>query len=831
MDSRYKWEYTWTFNGENKAGTSAQFNNPSADNTYSATLSVQAKSPDGSEPWGQPITCQTKNEDIITVLPAPSSVVTTDDLQNAIAAPKRKSSYVGQTDVFYEYKVSALDNNYQWEYTWTFNGVEKKSDSATFDNPSEPGTYAATLSVQAKSPDESENWGQPITYTTNEEDDNVIKVYTEPSSELTTNIPESGNKYLLEICEDETKDQEITLTLAGGDPLKWNVIINPETNCPSGTKSNPIGYEHKYIIKGTDLISGIDDANTYNYNVEAQYVDGNTELPAITKSIEITVWPKPEITPSLALEKDGAAVINYDGRPSLNKFIYSISCYEGDELVLSVQHSNTGDSEEYWEYVMGNGDRKPIPNGNKIRVLQEQGESEPEIIHFYNKLKSDEVLSVEMNITRFSKPTLPSITLPDVDNTTDDNWTNAENILSPVDLYGGGTQTASFNFSPKTGDNENINGWTYLCNKGTIEQTGANAQWDYNVITSTSSAYDVQTITIDIKNSIPANEYQSAENIGFSDTKSYYIRAWREVALPSDYTLTDENNSSNDVKTTHGIREGNTLTAHVNSLKGGYNPGGSGSYYEYSWEGQGANNLTDWTKTSITNSDDRKVPGRSKTTYKLTVRNKGPRDTYWVVKPFNDCDVYVYNRPETPTKLTKKGNGTSGTMIIEYNNISDDALLANGDYVINFCYTDANGEHKIIAKPQTEIGDIRWATGYSGSQMASAFVYAHWLDAENGVLITSGKRNLNDVEENWDNSMYNLTPNQISEIRAMTRAGNGNYTDIHPISPNVFTEGSISIYNMNGMKVGNSTKGLLPGMYIIRYQQDGVIKSKKMTVM
>ena len=73
-------------------------------------------------------------------------------------------------------------------------------------------------------------------------------------------------------------------------------------------------------------------------------------------------------------------------------------------------------------------------------------------------------------------------------------------------------------------------------------------------------------------------------------------------------------------------------------------------------------------------------------------------NTIWAEKTFDDCNVKIYNRPNTPVQLIKKGNGSSGTMIIDYESITDKDLLAKGDYVIDFCYTDENGEHKIITK-------------------------------------------------------------------------------------------------------------------------------------
>ena len=648
---------------------------------------------------------------------------------------------------------------------------------------------------------------------------------------------ETDGIYIIEMCEDNAEDQKIKLNLTGGNPDKWNVMVMPDKNCPSGIESRN-GHEYTYLIKGADLKAGVNAAKIYKYTVTIQYVDGPTITPKVTKSIDIKVWPKPEISSILSLKKDGAT-ITYIGKemPSENKIVYTVNCYEEDELVLSVNPSggNTESVEESWKYEMtGSSERKQLPNDKKITFLQGQGGTSPMTIRFFNKLKTKEVLSVETIINRHPRPNVTTV-LPNIDNTTNKDWTDAEEkdgkFLAPVHLYGGGTQTASFLFSPKSGNEGYIEGWTYSCNVGTIKQSMSAAQWDYNVKSSTSSSYEDQIIKINIKNSIPASENQSGENIGFQGTKIYHIRVWHEAVLPSDYSLTDNNNLNNNIKTTHAIREGNALKAHVNPIEFGYNPEDSGSYYEYLWEGQGSVNQNDWQKINMTNSDDRNGPGRSKTTYKLTVRNKGPRGTNWVVKSFNDCDVYIYNRPETPTKLIKKGNGTSGTMIVEFNDISDEALLARGDYVIDFNYTDASGEHKVIAKPQTERGDIRWATGYTNtSQIDNAFVYSHWLDAENGVLITSGKRTLNGVDENWDGSMYNLTPEQISGIRAMTRVGDGNYTEIHTIQPDEMCESDVSVYNINGTKIGTTTKGLNPGIYIIRYTQDGITMSRKLSV-
>ncbi len=644
----------------------------------------------------------------------------------------------------------------------------------------------------------------------------------------------TGN-YILETSEDNG-NQKININLTGGNPEKW--LISPDNdngNSPIGAETL-YGHDYTYTLNNDDLKSNNDEATYYKYSFTLQYVDGQTKTETVTKNVYIKVWPKPVISSLLTLYKNGT-VITYNRKdtPSQDKTRYTVDCYDGDEFVLTVVPSggNMETVDEDWEYVMtGQSERQKLPVDHKFNIAHDK--SGLYTITFYNRLRTDKVLSVEINIIRHPQPDI-NTTLPSVDNTNSKDWNEAEEVdgsfLAPVHLYGDGTQTVSFMLKPKSGNEGYLNGWTYSCNQGNIEQSTANAQWDYNVKTTTSSSYEDQIISISIKNSIPANENQNGENLGFQTTKNYHLRVWHKTIFPSDYSLTDNNNLTNDIKSTHAIREGNTLKGHIDPMEYGYNPDGTGSYYDYSWEGQGSANQCDWEKENISNSNTGNSLGRTLETYKLSLRNKGPRGTVWVEKTYNNCDVYIYNRPETPKKLEQKGNGTSGTMIIEYDDISDEALLASGDYVIDFYYTDANKDYKIIAKSQTEVGDIRWATGYTNaSQMDNAFVYTHWLDAENGVLITSGKRTINGIDESWDSSMYNLTPDKISSIRALTRAGNGNYTAIGTIQADDIDCSDISIYNIKGLKVGDSTKGLSPGIYIIRYKQNGIYNSRKLFV-
>ena len=179
-------------------------------------------------------------------------------------------------------------------------------------------------------------------------------------------------------------------------------------------------------------------------------------------------------------------------------------------------------------------------------------------------------------------------------------------------------------------------------------------------------------------------------------------------------------------------------------------------------------------------------------------------------------------------------------MIVTYNQITDAQLLSSGEYVVAIHYKDANGADDEKHKEQKTEGDIRWIS--SLSNVTNVYAYSFWYDKNvatgDDMLITSGRIALNgqafsDSEkwgEEWDHSNYTLSADEKESIKAITRSGGGVFTDIHSVAPDDMREGLLSVYNINGMMVGSSIDGLKPGIYIIRYQQDGVMKSRKISV-
>lgn len=660
---------------------------------------------------------------------------------------------------------------------------------------------------------------------------------------------DEGN-YVLETREGDSAEQVIELALVGGDPEKWS-IAPPTKDGPDGVSSKD-GYKYTYTIQDLDLKADEDGPKTYTYAITANYDDGATHTGDKQFTFKVKVWPEPAITQTLALSNDknndnkNVSYIEQSGK-------YNVICYNSDVLEMTVTRAGGNTERGLWKYQTPDmTEKKELPqpdSDNKIKLAI----TKPGTTYFYNYLTSEnggtkekEVKSIVTQIDRRLDPIIVT-KLPEVDNTTADIWNAAINQNKAVDLYGGilpnGSQhVAHFDFSPQSGTGYEANtgdgGWKYSWRIDDVEQDNVRGVWDYTAKTSSNDSYETKKITVIIKNSIPAGNGQEGENFGFNNEDNpltYYVRVWHEAILPNDYSLTDAFNTGNNIKETHAIREGNKLIANVAPIEYGYS-----NKFHYDWTGQGAQDLTDWENEKMTNTDNGDGPGSSLTTYGLHVYNYGPRNNnIWAEKTYDPCKVYIYNHPETPASLVMKGKGNSGTMIITYTDIMSDAELeSRDDYVITFCYTDKDGNLQKIYKPQGGKGEVRWATGFptDASQMSNVYAYAEWhyVNQETGqnVLITSGKRALNDTEsdKDWDESIYNFSNEMMQAIRAITRAGSGDYTDIRPVDSDESFEGELSVYNMNGMLVGTSTKDLTPGIYIIRYKQDGIIKSKKLSV-
>ena len=644
---------------------------------------------------------------------------------------------------------------------------------------------------------------------------------------------------------DGLKSDNINLSVNGGDPELWtfelldtdshNVLSNDDYTFSSDNKSVKINIDYgrlKFTDEGVKV-----------YQLYAKYVDGITEIGTTLIEITINVYPEPKLD-DLVVGLLGDKGVTYN--PVNENYDYDIKCYEGDVIKLSSSSntSNTSNtsSTSSWKYKVGNNtDMQDITWDNNISFTSGDEIGTIEFYSYLNDSKERLVKTINLQVEYVKSPTVDiNHELPDVreENKAQipDLWKNtSEN--KRLDLYAG-WEDLKLEFMPQNGYDE---GWTYNW-KLDGNDVSYEKVFDYELKDPTDSAdgYEERVISFTYTNSIPASKYQERENVGLKETRSYYVRVWRKAEMPNKITLKDDYNVAPDhINDNKAIRVGNKLSLSVSKIKYGYNPQGEGSYNEYTLKENDRELKIESKEPDTLKSEIGRVKndkpdnglGSGKNTYKFSFSNKGPRDIPWEEDSITET-ITVYNRPKTPSSLIRKGNGNSGTLIItyddEYMNMS---LLKPEDYSVVFVCEDT-----VVIKVPKDENDRHWITtgleGITINDMSDAYAYTclnytkdnGW---EQNVRITSGRIIKGDIVESWDESVYNLTDEQMAEARARTRAGGGDYTAIQSVESE---EEMVSVYNTSGVKVATSTENLKPGIYIIRSMQNGEMNSKKLSV-
>ena len=99
------------------------------------------------------------------------------------------------------------------------------------------------------------------------------------------------------------------------------------------------------------------------------------------------------------------------------------------------------------------------------------------------------------------------------------------------------------------------------------------------------------------------------------------------------------------------------------------------------------------------------------------------------------------------------------------------------------------------------------------------------MDKDSKVIITSGRRYLNGTDAEWDDSDYNYASN-ANKTRSII---GGDTTPVEEIASDSGSK-DIQVFDTKGILVSKSAKGLPSGVYIIRYMQNGVTRSKKVSI-
>lgn len=245
------------------------------------------------------------------------------------------------------------------------------------------------------------------------------------------------------------------------------------------------------------------------------------------------------------------------------------------------------------------------------------------------------------------------------------------------------------------------------------------------------------------------------------------------------------------------IREGNELGLGVNEPVGGYD---NWSYLWTAPDNAEAGFEREITTTALlygeaANSGEKQAV--SENVYNVTVTNFNEEGTVFWEATYPTTKVSVYKRPQLPTQLLRKGDGSSCTFVVMMTPLSNEQILDLG-YTYTYGYTDATG-----AMHELETTELRYCHTTSeiyNNSTNTFWVYSRWTYTD-GTMITSGLRYLDGREDaDFDASDIDGTRSTIVD---RIEAENQFY----------------GYYTVEGRFVGKEAANLAPGIYIMRYSQ------------
>ena len=365
-------------------------------------------------------------------------------------------------------------------------------------------------------------------------------------------------------------------------------------------------------------------------------------------------------------------------------------------------------------------------------------------------------------------------------------------------------------------DGGDANGWSCQWKKDGKDIGGQTAySYTDDIVYNTSGDADMKSYVVG------ANVIYTLDGIVRLDkTVDFTINYWPMPQNIDNFTITDVQKGANVLN--GAIRKGNTLRFSAERAVGGY---GNPSVWQYQWtkndvEFKTYTTTNDWTEAFEEEASVNMGKSKVYEDVVYALRTTNPQNGLWAENMMSKT-VRIYNRPETPTSLVKKGSGASGTMIATTTGLTD-ANLEGYQYFLVFGYEDAFGnEIKSFERQQSNPGNTRFETQFSSSEVNNSsnrfFVYAMWK-YDNGVKVTSGKRYVDSVDEEWDGSDYigatRAIPDMASSIEKLFISSSENGT---------------RVYTLGGQIIKNPTN-LSQGVYIVETISDGKRIAKKMFV-
>lgn len=642
--------------------------------------------------------------------------------------------------------------NYEWEYMGNIVGT---GQNYTFD-ASTAGLYGIVCYVRNTCNGE-------IVFS--ERYDFEIQVWDIPVATMSNNYP-------TDVINGTSIPMEVTLT--GGEYDRWNIEWR--------LNNQIVSSEQNYYYTATTQNSNEPQSQTVIVSVQNS-PSGIAEPYDVTFEHTYNVWPSPRMA---------------------SRSEETLSLLSGEELTMYVNVQ--GGYNQGWSYQWSlNGSSIAGANSSTYQsYIENSGETMSENIytlHAVNTLNGvvvfDETYDFYINIYPVATANLsesqyevyygetvnPRVIVsggnPDgwtFNWTTPDNSTNASATIeipsSPEENY-----VSSYNVNVRNVFEDqvwysntlpvNITGWS----RGNIEAlpldsldynysafitleteqaggyTGPNGGWNYSWTennTNITGNKDLELNLTNNNNRVASYIYRlKAENIlngiiGSSTNLEWSFRIWPQIIAPEEIIVSSTNVRSSDL-----LQLGTYPTA-----SGGYTPNGDIDW-EYVWRQDG--------KIVGTGSSLELVPGFDEIgmgtyhlNYELEISNRGPNGTPWFQEQYISPQITVYASPVAPTSLTRKGDGTSCTMVA-MSSLNDEELDAL-QYNFVFGYTDAAGNDHPMAPIKERYQ--RFEPDIYNNNNNTFWVYTQW-NYRDGSTVTSGKRYLNgSLDEDFDGSVY-----------------------------------------------------------------------------
>ena len=719
------------------------------------------------------------------------------------------------TDNLYSFKASnnstsILVQNYRLVYTNTINGKVLSTGSVTFTVRINPTVYAtqgrnnfsvvseneATMSFDVKGGDDK-NWTYQWFIDTS-------KIPSATSKTLkvshTNNTNEMMSYYYSVIISYVESGVEIYNTQFG-----YKVDVYPSLEINSISKENPVTCGGRDVTHEISTTGGNNDGWTYKWSKNGKaisganktaysYVEENNTANSITNTYTVVATNK--VGDDVLGEISKTFTVTVYGKPSAkqhrkDKNDSSFDAYCGQLVQLVTE--KTGGYPSGWTYNWVTGEKSSEINYKVRESIPSNPSSDECYVLVENKYNGEVWYSetLSFDITAWEVPQIGTIKADTID------VYAGSDVSFTLPIHGGYDKGWSFNWTENGNAVHNSEKPTYSFVMSDTDKPNTYVERTYQVVA---------------KNMIE-------NTVGCDEKRSVTLRVWHLAEWGEDKIIAPAN-----------VRANTDFRIYINPIVGGYE-----NDWTYRWSnsyGATFDQPVFITSASIGTGKYEEKATRD-VTYRLTVYNYGPYSKIWDSKSYKETTVRVYNRPNTPTELVRKGNGTTYTMIVK-SDLTDEQLQSR-EYYFVFGYTDSNGTDHTFEP--TDKRYYKFGSNELYNNQNSYWVYAVWNYSDD-VSVTSGRRFLDGtVDESYDASFFD----------GATRAGheNGEVVGLSSISANeikfenhtviakfdIPTKGVISLISMNGqivkqmnLETGTSfykavdLSDLSSGLYLVKCQ-------------